>query len=570
MPIGTWAFGTEDKGLSRLVDIINEDLCGVNWDTINQNLKDFWIAIEPYAEEFGEGLIDFFEWISDQAFSGLENLFGKDGLLSSLTNWLNAHDPESARGWAHALTTLFTALFLFKLLKQGISIISTLFKLFGKTPNLEILGKGLAVAGKGISSALTSLGGFSGLMTTDLATIFGAGTATEIGVTIGTGLIGGILAAVGGFELGKVIGKLLFPDDAEWYDNFKWLGEGGFFDTISSDWKTSFKALDEMGTEIQNSKLVQFLTGDIAGLMGKKHKTWDETKAEILGFVTGIKNEVSREWEVFMRSIDTISSWYENSVKPWFTAEKWSELFQNIMNSASDKWKEIKDWWNTSALVVWWNNDVSPWFTREKWSGIFHNIQSSLTDKWNSIKQWWDNNALVKWWRESVEPWFSKERWLGGMVGIKDGFKEAFKNACNAGIEIFNKFIGWVNDKMNISWGGISVLGNEIVPAGNIQLLNIPSLPMLAEGGYVGPNQPQLAMIGDNQRHGEIVSPEDKMLEIMLAALEQFFSRLQSTGQQAPVTDSGDIIIPIYLGQEKIDEIIITAEQRRNMRSGGR
>lgn len=52
-------------------------------------------------------------------------------------------------------------------------------------------------------------------------------------------------------------------------------------------------------------------------------------------------------------------------------------------------------------------------------------------------------------------------------------------------------------------------------------------------------------------------------------ALGQFFSKLQA-GQRVPTNDTGDIIIiPIYIGTEKIDEIIITAEQRRNMRSGG-
>lgn len=34
--------------------------------------------------------------------------------------------------------------------------------------------------------------------------------------------------------------------------------------------------------------------------------------------------------------------------------------------------------------------------------------------------------------------------------------------------------------------------------------------------------------------------------------------------------DTGDIVIPIYLGNELIDEIIITAQDRRNLRTGGR
>lgn len=586
-PIGTWAFGTEDKGFTRLVNIINEDLCGVDWNTINKNLKDFWTAIEPYAENFGEGLIDFFEDAADVGFDILEKLFGKDGLLVDLTNWLNDHDPEMARDWGYALGTFATALFLFKKLKPAFKVLGSILGLIGK-----FIGGGLGGISK-LTGALSSLGGLTGLFTTDLATIFGAGTATEIGLTIGSGIIAGITTAIAGFEFGKWLGKQLFPDDAEWYDNFHWTGEGGFFDTISSDWKSAWDGLMDMASDFENNPIIATLTNMLGGPfvnMGVsiRNAKEDLEKLDIGGwyendvkpyFESGqwkglwgaIKNAATEKWGEFCEwwQGSALVSWWNNDVSPWFTKEKWTGLYNSIKESLSTKWEELTTWWNTSALVVWWKNDVSPWFTREKWAGIFSNIKSSLTDMWNAVKLWWDNNALVKWWRESVAPWFTREKWLSSMVGIKDGFKEAFKNACNAGIEIFNRFIGWLNDKMNISWGAISVLGQEIIPAGSVRLLNIPPIPMLAEGGYVGPNQPQLAMIGDNRRYGEIVSPEDKMLQVMLAALEQFFSRLQ-TGQQAPVNDNGDIIIPIYIGTEKIDEIIITAQQRRNMRTGGR
>lgn len=41
-----------------------------------------------------------------------------------------------------------------------------------------------------------------------------------------------------------------------------------------------------------------------------------------------------------------------------------------------------------------------------------------------------------------------------------------------------------------------------------------------ANGGYVKPNTPQLAMIGDNKHQGEVVAPEGKMLEMARAAAE--------------------------------------------------
>ena len=39
---------------------------------------------------------------------------------------------------------------------------------------------------------------------------------------------------------------------------------------------------------------------------------------------------------------------------------------------------------------------------------------------------------------------------------------------------------------------------------------------------------------------------------------------------QVALAGMGDIVIPVYIGQERIDEIIVTSEQTRNYRSGGR
>ena len=52
---------------------------------------------------------------------------------------------------------------------------------------------------------------------------------------------------------------------------------------------------------------------------------------------------------------------------------------------------------------------------------------------------------------------------------------------------------------------------------------NIPSvgtIPMLAQGGYVKPNTPQLAVIGDNRHQGEVVAPENKLKEMAMAAVQ--------------------------------------------------
>ena len=42
----------------------------------------------------------------------------------------------------------------------------------------------------------------------------------------------------------------------------------------------------------------------------------------------------------------------------------------------------------------------------------------------------------------------------------------------------------------------------------------------MAQGGYVKANTPQLAVVGDNKREGEVVAPESKLAEMARLASE--------------------------------------------------
>ena len=59
--------------------------------------------------------------------------------------------------------------------------------------------------------------------------------------------------------------------------------------------------------------------------------------------------------------------------------------------------------------------------------------------------------------------------------------------------------------------------------------VNVPKIPMLANGGYVGANAPQLALIGDNRHEGEIVSPESKIYEQTKRAIDDALMANQGT-----------------------------------------
>lgn len=428
----------------------------------------------------------------------------------------------------------------------------------------------------GFSDAWASLGGWGGILTTDLSTIFGAGTAAEIGVTIGTGILGGLAGALAGGVIGKlldnyVLGPIIsfFDEDlGSYYKNFKWFGEGGFFDTIiTTDWKISLKALDEMGTDIRNNKFIQFLTGDVSGLLGKKHKTWDETKAEVLGAITWIKEEVPKIWNAFIEKIDTISDWFNNSVKPWFTKEKWIELGANMGAGLQSKAEEFFTWWNDSGNE-WFNNSVKPVFSVKKWQDLGEIMGKSLSQKWNDFTSWWDSSGAKKWFAISVSPIFAAKNW--DFSGITEGLSAAWENAVSAIKGIWNKFAEWLNSRLDFSWDSVSILGKEVIPSGQLSLGKIPTFKAggFPEDGLFFANHTEL--VGRFANGKTAVANNDQISQGFAEAIYPAIYNAVKSAMVNSDTSNGNISVQINLDGEPIYKDIIKRTKERNGTFGGR
>lgn len=276
-----------------------------------------------------------------------------------------------------------------------------------------------------------------------------------------------------GFNVGKSLGKELFPDDAEYYDNFKFFGDGGFFDTIkNTDFSILFDAWKQM-----NSDAADFLT-----------KTMPIR--QFFDFLSQFKLDINDTFglvSVFENLKPIAKNWFNESVKPWFSTERWSELGENIKQSLSDKWDSFTQWWSGTGIPSWWNGNVSPWFTKEKWQNFGETIKSSLKDKWTSFTLWWSGIGFAKWWN-NVKSYFTTEKWTWS--GIKDGLSNAWNNAIEAVKQIWNRFANWINDKLNFSWDGIP----GVFDGGSISLGKIPTFET---GGYV-PSRYTMFMAGEN------------------------------------------------------------------------
>lgn len=300
----------------------------------------------------------------------------------------------------------------------------------------------------------------------------GAVLAGKIAAALPTVLTIAITAIIS-FEVGKSLGEALFPDDAVYYDNFKWLGEGGFFETITEDFASTFAGLLLTYTKIQIPTLM------LSAMMGGD---WYEQIEKV--FI-----------DSFNKFVSTDGSFGDKLLAMWSVLSEMEEItrarFKEIASVIKEKWREIAE-----AFGTWFTEDVQPWFTEEKWNELFENAKIGLQTKWNEIVEWWQTTAIGKWFEEDVKPWFSKEKWEEMLKSIPSAFKKAFFGGVTSAISFINKLIDGIESMINGAIDGFAKLVDALNPfsefidiagisfnVNHVDLPNIP-IPQYRTGGF--------------------------------------------------------------------------------------
>lgn len=185
---------------------------------------------------------------------------------------------------------------------------------------------------------------------------------------------------------------------------------------------------------------------------------------------------------------------------------------------------------------------------------------------WNAItekvKTVWDN--IKSWWARSVAPKFTIAFWKEKFSAISKGLTSKIKDGINAAISLFNRFIGWINDKLHIRWDSVKILGKEIIPSGDFQLLRLPQIPMLAQGAVIPPNREFMAVLGD-QKHGtNIEAPLETIQEAVALVLDDQISAMMA-GFEALLEENRQLRATVE-GIEVGDTTIGRAANRYNQR----
>ena len=145
---------------------------------------------------------------------------------------------------------------------------------------------------------------------------------------------------------------------------------------------------------------------------------------------------------------------------------------------------------------------------------------------WNAIVDWikgaW--NAVKQFWKTYIAPVFTAKWWKNLAITCVNGLISGFEGGVNGIISMFEKMINLIVKGLN----KISFDVPDWVPGiggkkfgFNLSKVNFDriSVPRLAQGTVVPPNREFMAVLGDNTREHEIVSPLSTMKQAVIEAL---------------------------------------------------
>lgn len=284
--------------------------------------------------------------------------------------------------------------------------------------------------------------------------------------------------------------------------------------------------------------IIDFIVGVFTG---DWEKAWEGIKSIFSGVWNAIKDLLGGIWDVIKSLVKTGIDFVKSVIKAGWDAVKLvtSTIWSAIKGVLSTVWSAIKGifsgvggWFKDKFETAY--NNVKNAFSgaKEFFSGVWSNIKGVF----GNISGWFKDKFSAAW--EAVKKVFS----AGGKIfdGIKDGILNGLKAVINAIIGGINKVIAIPFNGLNAALKkikSIDILG--LKPFNWISPIKVPQITPLATGTVVPPNREFLALLGDNKKEPEVVSPISTMKQAVMEAIAE--SGITSGGGN----DYGDIVVMI-------------------------
>lgn len=348
-----------------------------------------------------------------------------------------------------------------------------------------------------------------------------------------------------------------------------WEGLKEFFTTawtaISTTAQTIWNAIKEFFSGLWEGIQTVFTTVVTAistfleiawnGIKTVAETIWTAISTAISTIVTGIQTFLTTAWD----TIKTVISTVLNAIKTIFTTI-WNAIKTVITTVVNGIKSTITSVWNSIKSTVTSVVNAIKSAVNSAFNAMWNGIKSTISGIYNTIKGGFDKavgyikglaSAAFNWCKDII-------------MGIVNGIKSCIGAIGDAVSSVANKirsflhfsvpdegpltdFESWMPDFMNGLAKGIEKSKGVVAKA----------VEGVSRDMVISPNviASSFAMEGASnvsyQNNANIVG-----------AIREAFAGIN--------VNNGDTVIPVYIGGTMLDEIIITAQQRANLRSGGR
>lgn len=588
----------------KIGDQITKTIKGINWRQVGQAIGDiFKAAIDFFAGLIEKINVDDVVKAASELFQGffekidtvkLGESIGK--LLQFCIDFIKKFWDENKETIKEKVSGFFKGVFS-ELDKEDIA------KIIGAVAGLAILN-GLKAAlafalaeigkqaiGKMIANALfggaasgagAAGAGAAGAGAAGSGTLLGS--ATVAGSSIAAGLVGGILAFLGGSEVGKKIGELIFPEDKDLYEKYE-----GVRGTLQLYKDTAVTVAEEIG----------YAWSDAKNNLGDK---WDEIKeaARTFGERTGehLENFKTTAREKFDSVDDKVNEFGDklnqkkDNINTSFAtlkdnaATKLGEFSSNVQEKFNNAKTHLETFATNADSKV---NDIGGKFNtlkqdaatklsefsasvKEKFETAKANIETFKIDatakfdefktkvalfkdetvaKFGELKNDWktkldEAESTFKEFKDNLAKAFSVDEWT--FSGVAEGLKKTFDKAKEAIGNAWNS----IADKLN----------GEHEVAGSSFKINLPKFATggFPEDGLFMANRHEL--VGEFSNGKTAVANNAQIVEGIQAGVYNAVSR-------AMANNGGNdkyIVTEMYLDSEKVGSLVSKGQEKTNRR----
>ena len=283
---------------------------------------------------------------------------------------------------------------------------------------------------------------------------------------------------------------------------------------------------------------------------------WNTIKTVITTVLNAIKTVFSTIWNAIKTIISAVVSGIKGLITGDFTAVKNSitTIMNTIKSTISTIWNTIKSTVSTVLGAI--KSAVTSVFT-----GIVNAVKGAMGNVLNAVKTGFSNvKSHITGLASQAVTW-GKDLVMGIVNGIKScigAVGDAVKSVADK-IKSFLHFSvpdegpltdyeSWMPDFMGGLAKGIEKSKGMVAKA----------IEGVSQDMIVSPNVSGMETIAGMQTSEQSSTGIASMMSAITSAIKDMKG------------DSGDIVIPVYLGGTMLDEVIVSAQQRANLRSGGR